>query len=248
MELGLQLYTLRELMTDEDSIKRTLKSVKEIGYSGVQIYGNLELAEKMGLAAIDNGLTVMGSTMSFDLMCEQTERVIDLHKRLATENAGIGGYFKYTGYEDALDFIKRANSLAKKLANGGLRFSYHNHSHEFLRVTDEKTIFDLLCEGLDENIDFVLDTYWIQHGGADVRYWIEKLASRTRILHIKDMKMTKEGPAFAEIGCGNLRWDLIVPLANRLGIPYLVVEQDRCDGDPLECVKTSFNYMKKHFM
>lgn len=51
-------------------------------------------------------------------------------------------------------------------------------------------MMDVLVDGLDpKTTSFVLDTYWVQHGGGDVRAWMEKLAGRIDILHLKDMGM-----------------------------------------------------------
>lgn len=51
-----------------------------------------------------------------------------------------------------------------------MKFTYHNHSHEFIRLENGKTAMEMLMEGLDsKNTTFVLDTYWVQHGGGDPR-------------------------------------------------------------------------------
>ena len=73
---------------------------------------------------------------------------------------------------------------------------------------------DILKEGLDpKNTAFVLDTYWIQYGGGDVRRWIEELSGRISVLHLKDMGIHGETPFYAEIGQGNLYG--LTPVRNR---------------------------------
>ena len=49
---------------------------------------------------------------------------------------------------------------------------------------------------------------------------------------------------FAEIGNGNLRWDSIIDAAKASGVEYYVVEQDKCDGSPLDSIKVSADYLK----
>ena len=95
----------------------------------------------------------------------------------------------FSSADEVEEFIGKANKVADALAKYGITFSYHNHSGEFIRFENGKTAFDMLIEVLtSENAYFMPDTCWIQHGGADVRHFIERLAGRIRTLHLKDMK------------------------------------------------------------
>ena len=114
---------------------------------------------------------------------------------------------------------------------------------------------DMLVEGLDPNhTSFVLDTYWVQHGGADVRYWIEKLAGRIDILHLKDMKLIivpdfvkpQRVQQMTEIGAGNMNWELIIESAKKSGVKYYVVEQDNSwSVNCFASIKASAEYLGK---
>lgn len=103
---------------------------------------------------------------------------------------------------------------------------------------------ELFIEGFDsETVDFMPDTYWIQNGGADIRHIIEKLRGRVKIIHLKDMKRTPGGQTFAEIGYGNLYFEGIIETALDCGIKQFVVEQDECDGNPIDSLKKSIEYL-----
>ena len=90
----------------------------------------------------------------------------------------------------------------------------------------------------------------MQHGGGDVREWIEKCKGRVDILHLKDMaKCDGNEPAqyITEIGNGNLYWEGIIETAIRTGVKHFVVEQDTCPGDPFESLKKSSDYLHANF-
>lgn len=146
--------------------------------------------------------------------------------------------------------MQKANEIGEKIAEMGGKFTYHNHSHEFVKLENGKTGMDILVDGLDpQTTSFVLDTYWVQNGGGDVRHWIDMLKGRIDILHLKDMKILADGThVFAEIGVGNLYWEGILQSAEAAGVRYYVVEQDRCDGDPFESLRISSEYLHKNFM
>jgi sugar phosphate isomerase/epimerase len=99
---------------------------------------------------------------------------------------------------------------------------------------------DILLSGFDAAVDLMPDTYWLQHGGVDVRDFIIKNGSRIKMLHLKDMKRALDGPTFAEVGVGNINMKGILECATKLGISDFIVEQDQCDGDPLESARISY--------
>ena len=150
-------------------------------------------------------------------------------------------------------FIEKANTLANIIYDYGFKFTYHNHSHEFVKIgPNGETMMDILVKGLDPvKTSFVLDTCWVQNAGCDVRYWIEKLAGRIDILHLKDVGFGGgglNGMFITEVGNGNLYWEGILETAQKTGIQYYVVEQDTCPGDPFDSVRKSAEYLKKNFM
>lgn len=151
-----------------------------------------------------------------------------------------------------LKFIDTANEIGHKLSKYGMKFTYHNHHFEFAKI-EGKTIMDYLIDGFDPNVvSFVLDTYWVQHGGYDVRKMIERLAGRIDILHLKDMgvSLDEKKSDITEIGNGNINFEDIIPLAEKIGVKDFVVEQDRnfTTGDPMESIAFSYNYIKKNLM
>lgn len=103
----------------------------------------------------------------------------------------------------------------------------------------------ILEEGFDRNLVRLMpDTYWLQHGGVDVRHFLEQAEGRVNILHLKDMKRTVDGQAFAEIGRGNIHFEGILEVAKKIGIEHFIVEQDRCDGNPLDSARISCEYVR----
>ena len=248
-KIGVQLYTIRKYMETAEDIKNSFAKLKELGYDEVQTAGCKIPYEDFGKYAKEAGITIVGTHDSFDMMLNDLEQSIKNHKALGTTNMGIGGALsRMKTEEDVIEFIKAANKIADRIYEEGFKFTYHNHSGEFIKFNG-KTIMDMLVEGLNpEKTSFVLDTYWVQHGGGDVRYWIEKLAGRIDILHLKDMGRDNNGPYITEIGNGNLYFDGIIETALKAGVKYFVVEQDSCPGDPFDSLKISSDYIHARYM
>ena len=239
-KLGVQLYTIRDAMKDEDSIRESFLKLKELGYDEGQTAGFFVGAKKFAEIAKETGLSICGTHCGFE------ELIADL---LGTKNIGIGGMpgWARESLEALEKFVGQANEFASKVNKYGFKFTYHNHSFEFSKLGG-KRMMDVLADGLDpKTTSFVLDTYWVQHGGGDVRAWMEKLAGRIDILHLKDMGMA--GSQFiTEIGQGNINFDGIIEVAEKIGVKHYVVEQDTCPGDPFDSLKISRDYIKAKYM
>ena len=245
-KIGLQAYSVREHMKDEESIRESFAKLKAMGYNTIQTAGCAVPHAVYGKLAKEAGLEICGTHENFDTLTGDPELAMENHKALDTKNIGIGGYWELGTEEKVKEFIARANKFADTIAQKGFKFTYHNHMHEFRRVGG-KTVMDWLIEGLDpDTTSFVLDTYWVQFGGGDVRHMIERLDGRIDILHLKDMKIKEDNTqSITEVGNGTLWWDAIIPAAEQIGVKYFVVEEDYCDGDEFDCVRQSINYLSR---
>ncbi len=245
MQLGAQFYTIRDFCKNTDDLAESLKKVADIGYKTVQLSGICAYdADWMKEELRKNGLTCVLTHTPLDKIKGETEKVISDNKTLGLDLVGIGGYFGYkNGVTTIIDEFKDA---VQKIKADGMRLTYHNHDHEFVKV-DGKVILEHVSEffGPDE-MAFTLDTFWVQSGGADPVMWLNKLKGRTPCIHLKDMIFTAEKQRrMAVVGEGNMNFDAILKTAVDNGVKYALVEQDECYGEnPFDCLKRSYEYLK----
>ena len=261
---GLQLYTLRDSFQTPEGVKESFRKMAEYGYTEGQTAGTYDFmpAETFASYAAEAGISICGTHYNWDMIRDDPARTVAYHRALGTTNVGIGGM--PGGYardrEGVLRFCEDANRIADRLHGEGFRFTYHNHAFEFIKTADGKTLMDLLIENLDpEKTSFVLDTYWVQHGGYDILKMIRRLKGRIDILHLKDMGawhpyrlengQTIYAPYITEIGAGNICFEDIIPVAEECGVKHFVVEQDTNFAvDPFESIRTSADYIRAHLM
>ena len=242
--IGAQLYTVREKLTSSDEIKTTLAAIKSIGYDSVQLFGSIDLASSHAKAAKEEGLTILGVLTDLSECESKSKEWFDLCKEYNIKDIGVSSNFSEC--QDIKAYIKRVNMFAKEANNKGFTFSYHNHNHEFIKLDSGEIPMFSFLEGFEtETVNFMPDTYWLHNGGYDVRHFLEQTNGRVKILHLKDMKLTEEGHTFAEIGNGNLYFEGIIKTALNCGIKHFVVEQDVCEGDPIESLRQSYKYIKR---
>ncbi|MGC9468234.1 MAG: sugar phosphate isomerase/epimerase family protein [Anaerolineae bacterium] len=247
-KLAAQLYTIREYTKTLADFRASMRKVRDIGYTAVQISAIGPIAHEDVKAVVDDfGLTICNTHVGFDYLQNDMTGAVAQHKLWECANVAIGSMppaYREGGADGFKRFAKDATEIGKQLADAGLTFAYHNHSFEFARFGD-RTGLDIIYDESDPRYLMAeLDTYWVQHGGADVIAWIEKLAGRMPVIHFKDMVIHEGEQIMAEIGEGNLNWSGILKACADAGVEWYAIEQDRCRRDPFESLKISYDNLK----
>ncbi|WP_460798801.1 sugar phosphate isomerase/epimerase family protein [Microbacterium sp. GXF0217] len=166
--------------------------------------------------------------------------------------------------EAVLDFCRRADAAAERLADEGIALYYHNHHVEFAKVGG-RYLLEIIAEN-SPHVGIELDAHWIARGGLDPARVIGQYAGRVRMVHLKDYRIGLPDAAaldaqargdhsawaaawnglvqFAEVGEGNLDWPGIIDTSIRSGAEYLLVEQDELYGRTVwEALETSRRHL-----
>lgn len=261
-QLAAQLFTIRDFTKTQDDFAASMAKIRAIGYRAVQIstLGDIPDAAVKRICD-DNGLTICNTHASVERLQSDPDAVIEQHRLWNCRHVAIGGMpHQYRDSEAGFRrFAEIANKIGETLAAAGLSFSYHNHSFEFIKFGAKSGLALIFDETDPRYVQAELDTYWIQHGGADPIAWIERMNGRMPVIHLKDMVMlpplSKSPPnelggdlrpqqAMAEVGEGNLNFVGILDACKRIGVEWYAVEQDFCQGDPFESLAISLRNLR----
>jgi len=215
----------------------------------------------------DTGITIVGGhyyTGDFEAMC-------DYYAYLGAKNFGTGGYFYPGGKDELLRKIEEMNKDAEIAKKYGMRFYYHNHFWEYQKF-DGKTVMEIIAEESDPDLMFFeQDNYWAARGGVDPIKEAEKLKGRLILMHQKDFAKDAGEPislyeervdinkpitaeihqqnrhvgTFAEVGNGILPIQDYIDVGNKLGVEYILLEQDLTAIDEIDSIKISMQAFKK---
>ena len=251
MKIGAQFFTLREFCKTPEDLALSLRKVADIGYTTVQLSGTCGFdAAWMKEELRKNGLTCVVTHVPPARLQEDIKKVCDDHKVYGCHNVGLG-MFSFGPKFDPLDaryeeFCTVHRPIAKAVKAEGLYFMYHNHNAEF-RKLEGKPILDRMAEDFPaDELGFILDTFWIQAGGANPSEYIWKFSGRVPVIHLKDFRYAGEiKNSICAIGDGNINFDAVAAAAEDAGTEYMLVEQDNCyDEDPFFALKRSYDYLK----
>ena len=247
--LGAQLYTVREYTQTPADAAQTFRRVAEIGYKSAQVsgFGPIDCHELYKIS-LDAGVTIALTHTPIDRIINETDAVMREHDVFGCKIIGLGGLANEMRDtpEHFFDAVKVIAETAEKISRNGFTFAYHNHAWEFCKI-EGKTMMQYLLENTDpEAMKLTLDAYWIQHAGINPVEFIEENGNRICALHLKDMiPRFDNSTEFAEIGYGNMNYPSIIAAAKKKNIKWHMVEQDRCNRNPFDSLKMSYDYLDK---
>ena len=247
-DIGLQLYSIRQLIGNAekfaenqekilaDLAKKGYTAVETANYSDGKLYGLTPedfkaCMEKAGLKPLSTHTTrgLSKEELKAGAPSEETmkwwDECIAAHKAAGMEYVVTPSQPTPETIKDLQTWCEYHNAIGKKCAEAGMKYGYHNHSHEFKKVEDQVMI-DYMIQNTDpQYVFFEMDVYWMMMGQASPVDFFNKYPGRFKLLHIKDRK---------EIGqSGMVGFDAIFKNAELAGVENIVVEVEGLKGEAL---------------
>jgi len=241
LQVALELYTVRdETMHD---FAGTLQRVAQIGYAGVEFagYGNLTSLEMSALLA-ETRLKAVSTHLGLDaLESPQLSASIRYCKDIGCSFIVLPSLPKeWRTQEEIRVLAPRLDSIGRQCQEHGITFAYHNHDFEFTRV-DGVYLFDYLLQATDPSlVKIELDVYWAAFAGVDPVSYLQILAERVVLVHLKDMAADR---SMTEVGRGILDMQHICTFAEVRGL-WGIVEHDHPQIPSLESARISLEYFR----
>ena len=236
--VSVQLYTVRRAL--QEDFEGTLARIAEFGYTQVEPFQFVQFRD--GLRTLSQyGLSA--PTAHVGLLAGDQDEIFAAAKEL-----GIGTVIEpavrdphWQSAADIRAIADQLNAAAAKAADHGLRVGYHNHWWELEANIDGKHGLEVLADHLAPEVVLEVDTYWAYAGGADVPALLGRLGNRVVALHIKDGDGSLDTRKQVAVGSGVLPVETFLQAAPDA---LRVVELDDSEGDLLEAVRVSGQYLR----
>ena len=258
-QITVQLYSVREQASAD--YEGTIRAIAEMGFGCVEPAGypgsTPEVASKLFQ---ELGLKAPSCHTALPIGDQKNEIIEQAlmmgHKYLIT-GCPPGFQEAYSG----IDRIKATADLycqaAENVASHGLQVGYHNHDWD-LGLVDGQRGYKLLLENTSETVLYEADIFWVARAGLDPVAFIEEIGARGKVLHFKDGivstqdkftaaktasgdVMVSDAIPFRAAGTGQV--DLIAAHKAVKHAEYIAVELDAFEGDMLQAVKQSYDYL-----
>jgi sugar phosphate isomerase/epimerase len=234
MKIAVQLWSVRE--PAKDDLARTLASVGELGFDGIEFYGGYSTPpDRLKTWCERAGLEVAGYHVAYDDLFERPlEENVGYHRELGNTRLicpFVPEQQRTTGAAWRA-LALRFNELAAALLPHGMFTGFHNHRVEFERVGGELP-WELFFDATSSDVIMELDIGNAAPTGEDPVGQLERYPGRARSIHIKDW--SREGPVL--IGDGSVPIERVVELCERQGkTEWYIIEQEIAGMPQLECV------------
>lgn len=244
-ELGIQLYTLRDLFPGD--VNGVLEMLARYGYGEVETAGYAERTPAAFAAALDAyGLTAPSAHVGLDLLRTDLDAVLDAAQTVGHRYV-VAPWLSPDQRPDRDGYLALAdelNAMGERSQAAGITMGYHNHDFEFDTFgTDRPAYFDFV-ERLDpELVVLELDLYWAVAAGYDPVQIFERYPGRFPLWHVKDG--AGEDMTQTVVGAGTIDWPRIFAASETAGLEHAFVEADFPPNDEsLAFAEASINYVE----
>jgi sugar phosphate isomerase/epimerase len=246
--MALQLYTVRNLAKKD--LQGTLQKAADMGWRYVQWSGMPVLPADKIRAALDKaGLKCIACHTTIESFEKDFDGQVAFWKTVGNKDVAPGGMMKdcTANLQVWLRGAKRLDELGAKLRCVGMRLSFHNHTAEFEKFPDDpRTRHQILMDATKpENLCAELDIAWATAAGVDVPAYIRKLTGRIKVVHAKDVIIEGTKHTLTALGKGSVKWKEVFAAGKEAGIEWYIYEQDNGQGEVLDYVKESYNFLLK---
>jgi len=262
-KVALQLYSIRTYIRGSNDpstgtvrkgagLAKALKDVAALGYAGVEFAGYYGHDAKTLKSFLDDaGLVACGTHVGRNEFCPgQVAATCEFNLAYGNDLLICPGGGNFPKKDEPLDdFLKMLvdyyNKAAEDAAKYGCKVGLHNHTREFtLRMKDGTTYWDYFFANTDPRVCMEQDVGWTTSVGFDPKDQYVKYPHRSPTLHAKENGSPDAilGQA-VKAGVTPVDWDGLVPVTERDGVVWYVVECER-HPDDLSAVGPSRDFLR----
>jgi sugar phosphate isomerase/epimerase len=240
MEVGIQISSLKPMLSNEDQVRETFRRVRALGCSTIQLQW---IAQEVSPAAISAALAECGlrsvSVQDFYTSVQENfAYYVDLNavtggkwlcvSRIPEERKSLRGLQL---------FADELRQMAERLAPYNQKLCFHPVWRDFCAVSGVSAVEELLYS-LPE-LGLCLDLYHLNRYCQDMPGFIRRWTGRIPMVHFKDA----HGETLVPAGQGDIDWSGVVLACRDAGVGYAFAEQERWDRDPYVCLGEAMDWI-----
>ncbi|MCL2773266.1 MAG: sugar phosphate isomerase/epimerase [Oscillospiraceae bacterium] len=255
-KIGSPLFIVREDCGRD--LMEILGRLSEIGYNGIEFlgfFGNKpsDIRKRLGSC----GLTAVGDHVPFDEFAANTRKVIDEHKEIGCGYITVGAPKAdgLPGGENYARTIETYEKLGEAVNSAGMKLLFHNHAEELRNTSNGKMVLENILDDVRADLlYFEPDLGWIQIGGADPVYYMQKYNSRCPVVHFKDympIAADEKGFVFRPTGYGVMNNAVLYAMSLSFNpVPEWYIMDHDCayERDAYDDLALSLDYFKNLMM
>ncbi len=231
--ISYQLYSSRNF----PDLQRQAAMLAGLGIRHVEPFGGLfaDIAPLKSVMA-EHGLTAPTAHIGAATLREDFDGAVAKLKALGVQTAIVPAVPQDQRVQPREGWEQLGRELAgwaRKAADHGLKFAWHNHHFEFAKLPDGSFPFEHIFAD-DDAVLWQCDIAWVIRGGQDPADWIKRYSKRVTSFHVKDIAPAGEcadEDGWADVGHGTIDWPALLPVMRATPAEVWTLEHDNPNDD-----------------
>ena len=240
MRTGIQVSSLKPLLTTAQQVRSAFERLAEMGCSYVQLQwidptvpveAIAQSLKETGLQAVsvqDYYTEVRKNTAYYTQLNQMTGGAWCCISRIPESMRTPAGM---------ADCVREFRELAREVEQKHQKLCFHPVLADY-QTYDGLVPVDYLMKNMPE-MPLCLDLYHLNRSGRNMTEWIEARSHRICMVHFKEEKDGQLVPA----GQGDTDWTGVAEACVRAGVEYAFVEQETWTRDPFECLQEALAWL-----
>jgi sugar phosphate isomerase/epimerase len=242
MKTGIQVSSLKPLLTTTGEVHEAFRKMADLGSGPVQLQWidpAVPLEEVAG-ALKENRMISVSVQDFYQLVKDNFGYYVNLNEATGGVWLCVSRIPEDRKSPEGLDlFIGELREMQKKLDPYGQKLCFHPVTGDFQAVPGMNAV-EYLFDRMPE-MEICLDLYHLNRNCADMPGFIRRYAGRVPMVHFKDSWDGKLVPA----GQGQVNWTGVAEACLEAGVEYGFVEQETWDRDPYDCLGEALAWLRQ---
>ncbi|MBR6571659.1 MAG: sugar phosphate isomerase/epimerase [Clostridia bacterium] len=244
MKTGIQVSSLKPVLTTEQEVKTAFEKMKAMGCQYVQLQW-IDPLVPIGVIADclqETGIQSVSVQDFYETIRQNKAYYVELNARTGGKWMCVSRIPERLKTRSGLDeYVRELRSFQKELDEVGQQLCFHAVSADFAPIDGIDPVaylFDAMPE-----LAICADLYHLNKVGIEMNAWLHRYAGRVVMAHFKDKTGFGEQEQLVPAGQGDTDWTDVAVTCRETGVQYGFVEQERWTRDPFDCMKEALSWL-----
>ncbi len=240
MKTGIQVSSLKPVLTTEAEVKTAFEKMKSMGCQWVQLqWIDPSVSVEFIVQCLkETGIRSVSVQDFYEVIRQNKRYYIDLNGLTGGRWMCVSRIPDRLKSREGLDaYVGELRAFQQELDAYGQKLCFHAVAADFALI-DELNPVEYLLDAMPE-MAICVDLYHVNKVGLDMNEWLRRYAGRVCMVHFKDEADGQLVPA----GQGATDWTDVAQTCVETGVEYGFVEQEKWTRDPFDCMQEAMEWL-----
>ena len=244
MQTGIQVSSFKPILTTAREVEETFGKMQAMGcrYVQLQWIDPSVPAEWIAECLRKTAIASVSVQDFYEVIRQNLAYYIDLNEKTGGKWMCVSRIPERLKTRKGLDaYVRELCTLQQELDEYGQQLCLHPVAADFAPIDGVGPV-EYLLEAMPE-LCVCADLYHLHKAGRELSGWLRRYSGRVCMAHFKDKRGSGAQEQLAPAGQGDIDWTGVVRTCEETGVSYAFAEQERWQGEPLECLRQALDWL-----